>query len=379
MWNRFLAAALLFAILPQAQARDTSLPILFGPEFTFSPIRTSADRDIGGRDLIESRQVKHLIEGQPEGAKFTRDSEGHMFRSPNGWSFTLGTDNGVVEVKMAPMTWPEYAHYASDIQDAIFTSAANEGRFPALFSGGGHISIGVDVLIQESPLLFRNLLADLINHSELFMGIFNYDTNNALPFPLAAAERRARVLESFRAFDRNETDLTQLISSINSVQMDAPQDEFRTAFNAIGRGKMHGFSLHHIKDGLNGRLELRGVRPQASIDVWVRQIRLLAKRIEFLRKKRRPIPVKVIVPVEEPIVVSAEKHLLNPPVNPQQALRAFHQYVVESGERWEDHKDYLWPKWISDGEVDRYEQSEDFKALQRKNCARALELAPASS
>jgi hypothetical protein len=56
-------------------------------------------------------------------------------------------------------------------------------------------------------------------------------------------------------------------------------------------------------------------------------------------------------------------------------MHAFHQYVIESGERWEDHKDYLWPKWISDGHVKRYERTDAFKVLQRQSCTRALELA----
>jgi hypothetical protein len=52
--------------------------------------------------------------------------------------------------------------------------------------------------------------------------------------------------------------------------------------------------------------------------------------------------------------LSLQDRVLNPPVDPQQALQAFHQYVTESGLRWEDHQDYLWPRWISSGEVERF-------------------------
>jgi hypothetical protein len=370
MVGKILIAALLLAALPQARARDTSLPILFGPEFTFSTSEApTAWKDFAGSLKIISRQVGHLVEGQPEGAKFERYGNSNFY-SPNDWSFTTDADIGVVEVKMKPMTWPEFAHYASDIQDAIFTSAANEGYFPMLFRGGGHINIDVEPLVQE-PLLFRNLLADLINHSELFMGILGYDTNNALPFPLFSRELKAGIIEAFELFDRGEIELTELIQSIDNLQRKSGSDRFWTAWGHSGpRAKMYGFSLHHI-EGLKGRLELRGVRPQASVDVWVRQIRLLAKRIEFLRRQRRPIPIKVVAPSAE----AAEKHLLTPPVNPLEAMHAFHQYVIESGERWEDHKDYLWPKWISDGHVKRYERTDAFKVLQRQSCTRALELA----
>jgi hypothetical protein len=371
MWNRFLAAALLFAILPQAQARDTSLPVIFGPEFTFIGPTPTTSIDINGAADIIARQYEHLVEGQPEGAKFMQT--GHdSFRSPNGWSFTTSHDPGVVEVQMEPMTWPEYAHYASDIQDAIFASAANKNYFPALFMGGGHINIGIDLLIGHSRLLFRNLLADLINHSELFMGILGYDTHNALPFPFFSPQLKAKIVGQFELFDRGAINLNELVESIDSLQSDEINDDFMMMWHTRGsRGKFTGFNLA-LKSENGRRLELRGVRPQASMDVWVRQIRLLAKRIEFLRKKRRPIAVEPIVVVEDP--VDAEKHFLNPPVNPREALHAFHQYVIESGERWQDHKDYLWPRWITDGEVRRYERTKAFRDLERQRCAQALEL-----
>jgi hypothetical protein len=313
-----------------------------------------------------------LIEGQPEGAKFKQF--GYGFASPNGWSFSLGVDPGVVEVQMSPMTWTQFAHYSSDIQDAIFASASNVGYFPPLFTGGGHINIGAQVLTRHSLLLFRNLLADLINHSELFMGIFGYDTNNALPFPLLTEEVKERVLGAFENFDRGHIGLAKMILTINSAQKSSC-DPYNGLWDAsCPRDKATGFSLGNI-EGRKGRLELRGVRPQASMDVWVRQIRLLAKRIEYLRRKRVPIAIKPIVRINADAEWEPGKYMLNPPVNPQRALHAFHRYVIESGERWQDHKDYLWPKWITDGEVQRYEQSVEFKDLQQQSCANALEVA----
>jgi hypothetical protein len=113
------------------------------------------------------------------------------------------------------------------------------------------------------------------------------------------------------------------------------------------------------------------------MDVWVRQIRLLAKRIEFLRRKRAPIAIHPIVRIRADAEGEPAKYMLNPPVDPQRALQAFHRYVIESGERWEDHKDYLWPRWITDGEVQRYEGSKEFKFLQHQSCVHALETAEA--
>ena len=39
------------------------------------------------------------------------------------------------------MTVNGFKKYQTDIQDAVFVSAANNNYFPALFRGGGHINV----------------------------------------------------------------------------------------------------------------------------------------------------------------------------------------------------------------------------------------------
>lgn len=351
-----------------ARVAKLDIPIRFGPEFTFyAPEPTRAQ--LLNKILI--RQYNHLVLGQSAGAEFRREPI-NKYVSPNGWYFDMNTDPGVIEVQMKPMTWWEFDHFKVDIQDAIFTSAAIEGAFPALYAGGGHINIGVEEIIKDSPLLMRNFLADLINHSELLMGVFGYDTNNALPFPLFKDETQTKIKAQFEAFDRGEIDISTLMARVDGIQQ--TQDDLFLEPWGFGspRGKMTGFSMINVVLS-TGHMELRGVRPQANMDVWVNQIRLLYKRIMYLRTKTKPIRVNPIVQIITPLIPTHEAHVLNPPVNPQDALRAFHRYMAELGERWEDHRGYLWPKWISDGEVERYEASETFRKLQRKTCGQLME------
>jgi hypothetical protein len=69
-----------------------------------------------------------------------------------------------------------------------------------------------------------------------------------------------------------------------------------------------------------------------------------------------------------------EKHLLQPPIDPQWALRTFYEYVTESGLEWKDHTDYLWPKWITDHEVELFESTRWFKDREAKrNCESLLD------
>jgi hypothetical protein len=372
----FLALSALAAINVFAKEPTSEIPalsVLFGPEFTFS----GPEDECIALGCISKRQVAHLVDGQPPGAKFFYEDRANRFTSPNGWSFTTSRDPGVVEVQMSPLPLQEWERYQHDMQDAIFVSAANEGWFPALFRGGGHINIGIAELRDASPLLLRNFLADLFNHSELFMGIFNYDTNNALPYPLYATEARENIQRAFRRFDAGYISLADLLNTVDAEQCAQSDDLGTYVWSLSTRNKYTAVSLINVTKVAGGRLELRGVRPQASMDVWVRQIRLIYKRLVYLSRINRPIPIQPIVPLAEPIVRRMDGHGLNPPVDPQKALAAFHQYVMEAGEHWQDHKDYLWPEWLTDGEVRRYERSQDFKRLQRQSCAQALELAPA--
>ena len=169
---------LLYMMLPFSAAALG--PVKFGPEFTFMPDESCR---VGS---VLYRFIHHVIDEQPEGAKFKHDFgylEQDRFVSPNGWWFTCTNDSGGNEVQMSPMTVEMWKRYESDIQDAVFVSAANEGHFPAMFQGGGHINIGTDVF-ERDPLLYRNFIVDLISHNELFMGVFNYDYRNATPFQL---------------------------------------------------------------------------------------------------------------------------------------------------------------------------------------------------
>jgi hypothetical protein len=341
------------------------LEVKFGPEFTFL-----GEGDNGeAKNKIIARQKSHLLDRQPVGAKFDYNGS-DTFTSPNGWWFKTNTDPKVVEVQMKPMTVSEFTRFQGDIQDAVFVSAANEGWFPALFQGGGHINIGVNEIIEYSPLLMRNFLADLINHSELFFGIFNYDTNNALPYPLLPLETRKQIINLFASFDRNQISITELMRSMRNLQW-ALMDPF-AVFWSHQRMKYTALSFENVLTAGGGHFELRGIRPQASMDVWVRQIRLINKRIHYLMRIKKPLAVEPIIHLAQPIVVTPEAHVLNPPVDPQKALGTFHRYLIESGERWEDHKDYLWPAWITNGEVAKYEASTTFRTQQLQTCANEL-------
>lgn len=367
IWSLIFGAQLFTYSVPTYAISD----ILFGPEFTFVDLESSEQKPANVSRVI-FRMHNHLVLGQPEGARFSREEDpGQVrgsFTSPNGWKFTHHPDGSLgFEVQVTPGTIEYFRKYAADMQDAIFVSAANEGFMPALFYGGGHINISFKPFLTD-PLLFRNFIVDLWNHNELFMGVFGYDTNNALPLDLANPYDIGEVKKIIARFDAGEfRDTSGMIEFTRHLKhaLDTA-DPLLRMWHAVGystRTKFHAISFNRIAMNDSGRLELRGVRPQASMDVWLRQIELLHARLKYLEKVRVPIPYRPRVSFVVDEVRS--NHMLNPPLDPQLALREFHGYVRQSGKKWEDHRDYLWPQWITDGELDKFEKSKWFLRRER--------------
>jgi len=333
-----------------------ALEFRFGPEFTVMPFGSNATIA-----QLAFHIKKHLIDDQPEGAKFTFRRDGVNVRdrltSPNGWQLSYYQDSGGLELLTNPMTIQQFKKYKNDIQDAVFASASVCGYFPALWTGGGHINIDV-TNFHDRPMLFRNFIVDLLNHNELFMGIFEYNgvsTTVSMPHELASTSDIPAAIEMIEVLRRSHN------------------FTFFTVVDTLQRFlKGHSFAFNKIWD--DRRLEIRAVRPQASMDVWIHQIELLEARINYLEKFRGPIPYKPRVPWSNSKVRDGK-----PPVDPQEALKSFYVYVRESGLPWQDHRDYLWPQWIraqeneSISQLERFEQSEWFLEQEKQqNCESRL-------
>jgi hypothetical protein len=334
-----------------------TLDIRFGPEFTFT--RFNGDQVQESREQVFKWAWRHLVHNQKAAAKFRTvelPNDSTRFFSPNGWDFTISQDRDVVEVQMKPMTVEMFEHFASDIQDAVFVSAANTNHFPAMFLGGGHINIDAAELLKN-PLLLRNLLVDFYNHNELFMGAFGYDTNNSIPWNLKERDKEiAAVIARFDAgaYDRDVKNFVEDLSLAVRSNVDRFYHYWKIDFRPT---KFYAVNLESVL--AFDRLEIRAVRPQLSIDMWNRQIRLLRDRIRYLETLNKPIPIEMkvpLLPIEDP-----KQFVMTPPVDAALALRAFYEYVTESGQRWQDHRDYLWPDWINSGALERFEKSEWFQ------------------
>jgi hypothetical protein len=288
---------------------------------------------------------------------------------------------------MRPMSVATAKKYASDIQDAIFVSAYNINRFPQAFAGGGHINVGT-LQLTAHPLLLRNFLMDFYNHNELSLGIFSYDTNNAMAFDLQRPGIKNQILKEFSDFDStspSKTEIEFLFNQLEKIQS-GDTDEYSKHWYAdeseeerlhadtdfpryLPRGsKGHALSLFYARAILkerDRRLEFRAVRPQKDFFTYIDQIELIQARIQFLAKFDRAIPYQPLVDIFDDALTEPQNYLLSPPVDPQSALQAFYTYVTESGQDWSRHRNYVWPDWSNGDELNKFESSDWFQSRER--------------
>lgn len=352
---------------------------IFGPEFTFvnwdpyTQTISSANSGTAAHSGYLLRARQHLVESQPELEKFN-ESANAKFTSPEGWDFTISTDPGVTEVQMAPQTVQFFSEHSSNMQDAIFETAHSANLIASLFQGGGHINIGRNIF-EANPLLFRNFLVDFLNHSELSMGILSYDTNNAAPLPLLSDSVQNGIKEAIETFDQNyKEDPSGRLLAYHNLHNSLLRLLVYSNFRVIWPDRNRYIYKHSAISfqGNSPRIEIRSVRPQASFDVWVRQIRLFRNRLLYLSQFKEPIAHELKVkPFSDDILVDA-KYVYEPPIDPQLALRAFYEYVTGAGELWQNHRDYLWPAWvyplnkpIEESELYKFENSDWFKQKEK--------------
>jgi hypothetical protein len=351
--RNLLAALFIFVSGAAAAAVPPAIEGIFGPEFTFT-YKGSVSEEKRQEYLVQLR--RHLKGDQPEGAKFTESNSSFpKFTSPNGWWFEVTTNPGVLEIKMKPMTVKETRLFKDDIQSAIFVNAAIVGLFPWDYLGGGHLNF--DISIFGNRVLFaRNFIVDFFNHGELAMGALSYDTNNAVPFALFNDKEQRDIahviaLSDAGEFPDTEEGVKKFLSEINRIQIPASN-----RLGGANKGKHHDLNLGHA-----GRIEIRSVRPQANMDVWLNQIELIESRINnHLRHIDKPLPLRARVALTEAL----DPYV--PPVDPQAALRSFYMYVNEARLDWKDHRGYVWPPWIRDGELAKFESSDFFKTRERQ-------------
>lgn len=216
MRSSFAAFALILSLLLATVASTSAFAgeALFGPEFNFtSQAIREASRAAGGvtiklpQSLAAQAKFADLAMKKCPDCKRVEQADklGYSqfkIQHPDGWSFFVSIDPGVVEVQTDPMTAAQIASREGEIQRLIFDVAKETGLYS--HDGAGHIHIGVDSAFGANVLLFRNFLADWLTHSKMAYDIFDADKNNAPTVDMIGEGALGLLKEIFAKFDASQ-------------------------------------------------------------------------------------------------------------------------------------------------------------------------------
>jgi hypothetical protein len=276
------------------------------------------------REAIELwiEEIKHRcpdcsIEGSDSTRKIT---------SPNHPWISVTIDQGVLEVNAKPMRLNGYVKNAAYMQNLIWNSAKSVGLLPQERMGGGHIHLDIRSHFGNDSLLFRNFLVDLMNRPELFLGGLGFNLKAAPPLALMPPEFIDAFEKVIRRFDKGKMSREQLMDAINLEVYDLSKH---------GGRKNHAINLDHRET-----IEIRGNRPQESLEHFIKLIELFESRIDALREFRQPIPfIRKDFQTRFKVIKNrsgAVRYDLEIPA--EEIERAMKNYVEDSRLNWADYR-----------------------------------------
>lgn len=326
----FLRLWIAFAIsacLP-AQAQSSLIDqVTFGPEFSFS--RDDFVDDGGTKMKVLNNYLKLLRSREAEN-DFTVGSLLNRVVYPD-FRINISTDPGTIEVTTTPGTLAEFEARAPRIQRDLFDAMAEVGVTPQEFRGGGHIHIGPQAF-ENNIQLFRNFLVDYYNHNGLAEGGLNFDPKNS----------KSMALES----PRTKRKLRKLIEKIDNGNIKS----FKRAYRKTSR-ILTGYKALRLNSSFM-TVEIRAIRPQQSMEDFLKQIRLFSGRMEYLSSLDGPIPLQE----------------WNPTRTSLEAINHMHSYVTESGLEWKDYRHMVLPSWQNPGgDLETFESR-----LAQRTCAKEM-------
>ena len=241
---------------------------------------------------------------------------------PDGWWFEITQDPGTLEIKTRPSTPEMIKKLEERIDRDIYKNAEKLGLVPNyLDSGSGHIHIGITSAFGTDIRHFRNFMVDFANHPELASGVLARDKANA-PALMQLNEKQIQAFQDLTekgAFEH--LTIEELAKSIDE------EVYFRTLESTFyPPEKYQAFNVTRPSSGKYSKseetVEIRSLQTQKDAHDFYLITKLLAARIDFLKKKKG--------------VLEFYPHRLSS-YTAQDKVNRFYQYVVETGLNWSDY------------------------------------------
>ena len=327
-----LLTPLFIAIAWIAPSQTWGAPGRFGPEFEFHNTRQMIDsaytywRGMGVgqsedaneaalyklRDAYEKVAASRGFEVQYSDYSTAMKFPRIEITYPDGFSFTLKTDIGVIEVVTEPATLETFEKNQARLEKDLFQFLNEKGFKPGkgFGLGNGHINIDFESVFGRNMKLFRNFIVDYYNHYELISGlqISAWDKMNAI---------------SIAQDPREYTRFIRYIQLLDEGQINRVSRAASWLFNSVYNGdKFRALNLWDRDEGQ--RIEIRALRSQSSAAEFIHIARLFEKRIEYLKTQTH---VKLL-PREE---ILGRKGWIS----------GYRKYVEESGLEWKTYRELM--------------------------------------
>lgn len=331
MGLRLISLLVFFAALG-ASASDE---ILFGVEFEFANAEVAATRGVAN-SVVKERQramyevIRKICEERKD-CEITKSprkwmvSMDYVITYTDGWSWRLSTDSATLEIQTMPASVRQFREMADRIRTDIFEVAAKCDLRPDPVAGAGHIHIGVESAFENNPLYLRNFLVDQVNHSELAMGAFGKDLHNAPPVSELTPKQRKAFARVIREFDAGKLPtVVELSAAIEKEVYYATWSGWSPPekYQAINLSRIDRYPL----DLGRQTVELRAITAQADEKVYLRQIELFQRRIEYLKGLDGRVALDAFLVSPRSAFESAQK---------------FYRYVTETGLDWKDYQEFI--------------------------------------
>jgi hypothetical protein len=341
--------------MPRAFSPQTTL---FGVEIEFPVASLDSVNALRRAHDKFTQKVKDKCDLCPESCHTAKGNIVHLRdgdKTPNGITFMVSMDPGVIEVKTPPLTYGQMESWQVEIEELIFATARDLHSDGFLMSSeternrwSGHINVSWPGLSDarefydgESMNLLLNYFIDLQNFPELGMGVLGGDVRNAAPLAFGSAEDQKRLLTTINLYRQGAfQDLKSLARNLYEV--------YPSAFNgyyAEQRYSLMNLASVASMDGRWGyekgtRIELRGFFAPTKVDDMLSNLRIINARLEFLRTHFPAAEKKVVdyrFPKMSPHFIknaTLETHQtsgLIAGLSPELAAKSYITYLRESG------------------------------------------------
>lgn len=293
---------------------DDLIQAKYGPEFSFSndelvkAMKNDTDYN-NPKNISTLREWKEKFE---ELCRIdnciiekTRDKHGEAYKVlfKDGFWFQAGVDTGCLEVQTKPATVAEFTARKDLLHKYIWQTGEEMGLKPHKRIGGGHINMDLKTAFpKNNALLFRNFIVDQANHPELIAGIFGNHTGNAPPISALEPHLHDIFEDVIKVFDET-MDYRGGLAAMEHLGKEVQGRVYVSNPFWLENNKRvwtpnyyQHLSFRNAASSIaeeQRRLELRGYRPQQTIQEYLLEIEFLDARLNYLNELNEEIEVKI--------------------------------------------------------------------------------------